>query len=157
MRRRLRRSKWPLLNPLVRSTAVPTPPRPVGPSARPAGRSRHSLRRLSAVAFAVGLLVITGCADVPTNYNERAEENFLVGCKDGGSAEYCRCVWTKLEKTVKWGEFSKFDKDQQTADEEGRQIKVPSGIQAAFDSCLDNKADGTTTTAKGDKTTTTLG
>ena len=81
-----------MLNPLVRSTAVPTPPRPVGPSARPAGRSRHSLRRLSAVAFAVGLLVMTGCADLPTNYNERAEENFMVGCKDGGSAEYCRSL-----------------------------------------------------------------
>ncbi len=115
------------------------------------------MRRLSAVALAVGLVVMTGCADVPTNYNERAEENFMVGCKDGSPAEYCRCVWDKLEKTVKWGDFSKFDKDQQTADEEGRKIKVPSGIQAAFDSCLEDQGDGPTTTAKGEKTTTTLG
>ena len=146
-----------MANPLVRSTAVPTPLHPVGPSARPVGRSRPALRRLSAVALAVGLLVLTGCADVPNNYNERAEKNFMVGCKDGSSAEYCRCVWDKLEKTVKWGDFSKFDKDQQTADEEGRKIKVPSGIQAAFDSCLDDKADESTTTAKGEKTTTTRG
>ena len=74
------------------------------------------MRRLSAVALAVGLVVMTGCADV-----------------------------------------SKFDKDQQTADEEGRKIKVPSGIQAAFDSCLEDQGDGPTTTAKGEKTTTTLG
>ena len=100
------------------------------------------------------MLLIAGCADVPNNYNERAEKNFMVGCKEGASAEYCGCVWDKLEKTVKWGDFTKFDKDQQTADEEGRKIKVPSGIQAAFDDCMEDGADGsteqqaTTTTAK---------
>lgn len=100
------------------------------------------------------MLVLAGCADVPNNYNERAEKNFMVGCKDGSSSEYCGCVWDKLEKTVKWGDFSKFDKDQQTADEEGRKIKVPSGIQAAFDACLKND-DSTSGSTTEQRTTTT--
>ena len=74
--------------------------------------------------------------------------------KRGGS---CRGVGPKEEKPGKGGDFPKYNEARQPADEEGRQIKVPSGSQAAFDSCLDNKADGPTTTAKGDKTTTTLG
>ena len=103
-------------------------------------------------------MVVAGCSDLPTNYNEKAEENFMVGCREGSTKDYCTCVWDELESTVPWKDFSKFDKDQQTADEEDREIKIPSGIQAAIDTCLDEPSggsDGSSTTAK--ETSTTLG
>lgn len=103
-------------------------------------------------------MVVAGCADVPTNYNEMAEENFMVGCEDGSSADYCTCVWDELESTVPWDEFSKFDKDQQTADEENREIKIPAGIQEAIDKCLDGSSDDSNgSSTSTEQTTTTLG
>lgn len=105
----------------------------------------------------MGLLFLAGCADVPNNYNERAEKNYMVGCEDGSSKEYCGCVWDQLEKTVPWGDFNKFDNDQQTADEEKREIKVPAGIQKAFDTCIDNESGASTSSTEQQTTTTAKG
>ena len=99
--------------------------------------------------------MLAGCSDVPTNYNERAEANFMVGCEDGSPASYCECVWTKLEATVPWGDFDEFDKSQQTADEEGREIEIPPGIQAAIDDCSNGADDGEATSTTEAQTTTT--
>ena len=110
-----------------------------------------------ASALIVGILVLGGCSDLPTNYNERAEANFMVGCKDGSSAEYCRCVWAQLKKTVPWKEFDKFDKSQSTAEEENRKIVIPAGIQAAIDKCKEGGSDASPTTTEAQTSTTKPG
>lgn len=102
---------------------------------------------------------------MPNNYNERAEENFMAGCESasdgasGSSPEYCGCVWSQLEETVPWGDFNEFDKSQQTADEDGEEIEIPSGIQAAIDDCEDSGGGGNSSpsTTEGQTTTTEAG
>ncbi len=105
--------------------------------------------------------MLGGCADVPNNYNERAEENFMAGCESesdgasGSSEAYCGCVWSQLEETVPWGDFSEFDKTQQTADQDGQEIEIPSGIQAAIDDCKEEVDGGEAQTSTTEAQTTT--
>ncbi len=97
------------------------------------------------VVVALGLLTACGQQTQPTSYGDDYESNFMFGCKqqvkipedaEGGPQapeDYCKCVYKGLKDKVPFDDAKKFE-DQQ-ADEDAGQIKVPKNIQAVFDSC----------------------
>ena len=107
---------------------------------------RPSIRLLLLpVVGALLLLTACGAQTQPTGYGDDYKNNFMFGCEqqakipedvEGGPQapkDYCTCVYKGLVEKVPFDDAKKFE-DQQ-ADEDAGQIKVPKNIQAVFDSC----------------------
>lgn len=78
-------------------------------------------------------------------YSDQYEKNFMFGCHTqqsipedsaGGpqsSDDYCKCVYKGLEEKVPESQVKEFEEQQ--AEQDPGEIKVPKPIQSVFDSC----------------------
>ena len=114
---------------------------------------RRSARVVAGAATVAGLMLLGACGvnPQPTDYGEKYQENFMVGCTgvdtegdvpSGGEkiapVSTCECIYDGLVEKVPFDEAKAFEEAQADA-ESGDDIEIPENIQSVYDDCSDSR------------------